>query len=276
MTDTELSRDIVVWKLILVGLAAGFMGGGLGVGGGIVLVPLLLYVGLDRHRAHATSLAAIILISVVGSASFAASGELDVTIGLTIGMGGIVGSILGANTMNRMSPRALSIAFALVLLVAGIRLLSGADPVAGGGEITLAAQTMVALGVGLLAGFFAGLTGIGGGVVNVPAGILFLGLGQHEAQGTSLLAIVLTAVAGTAAHHRNDRLILREGLIVGGGGAAGSLLGSRIALGTSEDTLALILGVLVVFVALRTVYRLARPRHPVSTESSSGEPSIDS
>lgn len=239
------------------------MGGGLGVGGGIVLVPLLIYVGLDRHRAHATSLAAIILISAVGAMSFATSGEIDFTLGLTIGIGGIVGSVLGANTMNRMSPKALSVVFGFVLLVAGVRMLSGGNPLPGSADMSLLVQTLVALAIGLVGGFFAGLAGIGGGVVNVPAGVFFLGMNQHEAQGTSLLAIVMTAVAGTIANYRNERLVIKEGLTVGAGGAVGSLIGSLLALGASEDTLALILGVLVVFVALRTFYQVARPPQPV-------------
>ncbi len=238
------------------------MGGGLGVGGGIVLVPLLIYVGLERHRAHATSLAAIIMIATVGAISFAASGEIDLAIGLTIGAGGIVGSVLGANTMNRMSPKALSVVFGFVLLVAGIRMLAGGNPLPGSADLSSVAQTLISLGIGLVGGFFAGLAGIGGGVVNVPAGIFFLGMNQHEAQGTSLIAIVMTAVAGTIANYRNERLVIGEGLTVGAGGAIGSLIGSQLALGASEDTLALILGVLVVFVALRTFYKVARPGQP--------------
>jgi uncharacterized protein len=244
--------------LLLVGLIAGIMGGGLGVGGGIVLVPLLIYVGMERHNAHATSLAAIVLISIVGAASFASSGEVNVVLGLTIGIGGIFGSVIGANTMNKMSPRALTIVFAIILLIAGIRLLSGADPLPGSADLAFAGRTLIALGIGLVAGFFAGLAGIGGGVVNVPAGVFFLGMSQHEAQGTSLIAIVLTAIAGTAANYRNERLVLREGLLAGLGGAVGSLLGSQLALGASEDTLALILGALVVLVAIRTLVRVAR------------------
>ncbi|HEY5891220.1 MAG TPA: sulfite exporter TauE/SafE family protein [Acidimicrobiia bacterium] len=263
MSTSPRSGHIVAWKFILVGLAAGIMGGGLGVGGGIVLVPLLIYVGLDRHRAHATSLAAIVLISTVGAMSFAASGEIDLALGITIGVGGIVGSVLGANTMNRMSPRALSVIFGFVLLVAGFRMLAGGDPLPGSADMSQLTQTLIALGVGLVGGFFAGLAGIGGGLVNVPAGVFFLGMDQHEAQGTSLLAIVMTALAGTVANYRNERLVIREGLIAGAGGAVGSLIGSQLALGASEDTLALILGVLVIFVALRTFYQVARPRQPV-------------
>lgn len=263
MNSSPRPVQIVAWKFILVGLVAGFLGGGLGVGGGIVLVPLLIYLGLERHSAHATSLAAIVLIASVGTVSFAVSGEIDLALGLTIGVGGIAGSVLGANTMNRMSPNALSVVFGFVLLVAGIRMLAGGNPLPGSVDMSQPVQTVIALGIGLVGGFFAGLAGIGGGVVNVPAGIFFLGMNQHEAQGTSLLAIVMTAVAGTIANYRNERLVIKEGLIVGAGGAVGSLVGSQLALGASEDTLSLILGVLVVFVALRTFYQVARPRQPV-------------
>jgi uncharacterized membrane protein YfcA len=62
--------QVEAWKLVLIGLAAGVLGGGLGVGGGIVMVPLLVLVGSDRHRAHATSLAAIVFIAVAGAVSF--------------------------------------------------------------------------------------------------------------------------------------------------------------------------------------------------------------
>lgn len=255
------------WKFVAVGFAAGILGGGLGVGGGIILVPLLIWVGLDRHRAHATSLAAIILIAVAGAVSFGYSGELRLDVGLSIGVGGVVGSILGANAMNRMSARSLTIVFGIVLLVAGLRMVSGADPLPGAGDLSTAALVAISIGIGIVAGFFAGMAGIGGGVVNVPAAVFFIGLAQHEAQGTSLVAIVLTAIAGTWANFRNGRVVPVDGLITGIGGVAGSLLGSRVALGADEDTLAFAFGVLILLVSLRTFYRVIRPSQSASAIS---------
>lgn len=248
------------WKLALIGLAAGVLGGGLGLGGGIILVPLLVFVGFDRHRAHATSLATIVLIAIAGAISFATSGEIDLAAGVTIGIGGIAGSIIGASVMNRVSPRALTIVFAIVLLVAGIRLLSGASPLPGSAEFGLALQTAIALAIGFIAGFFAGLAGIGGGVVIVPSTVLLLGLDQHEAQGTSLVAIVFTAVAGTIVNMKNKRVRLVDGLVAGAGGVVGSLIGSRLALGIEGRTLSLIFGFLVLFVAIRSLYQTLRPQ----------------
>ncbi|MFZ0014829.1 MAG: sulfite exporter TauE/SafE family protein, partial [Acidimicrobiia bacterium] len=247
------------WKLALIGLAAGILGGGLGVGGGIILVPLLVFVGFERHRAHATSLAAILLIAIAGAISFGASGEINVGFGITIGIGGIVGSVIGASVMNRVSPRALTIVFGIVLLVAGIRLITGGDPLPGAADYATGWQTAIALMIGLVAGFFAGLAGIGGGVVIVPSSVLLLGLEQHEAQGTSLVAIVFTAAAGTLVNLRNQRVRPKDGLVAGAGGVVGSLIGSRLALAMEGRTLSLIFGFLVLFVALRSLYRTLRP-----------------
>jgi hypothetical protein len=253
-------KPVNPWKLVLIGLAAGVIGGGLGVGGGIILVPLLVAVGFDQHRAHATSLAAIIFIAVAGAISFGVSGEINVALGVTVGIGGVLGSVIGASVMHRVSPKALTIVFALVLLVAAIRLITGADPLPGSSEFTAFAQTGIALVIGVIAGFFAGLAGIGGGVVIVPASVLLLGLSQHEAQGTSLVAIVFTAVAGTAVNIRNQRVRPMDGLLAGLGGVAGSLIGSQLALAIEGRTLSLVFGFLVLFVALRSIYRVLRPR----------------
>lgn len=254
----ERRTDIDLWKLLLLGVAAGFVGGGLGVGGGIVLVPMLVAVGLERHRAHATSLAAIVFIALAGAASLGVSGEVDLALGVTIGIGGIAGSMLGASVMHRVSARSLTIVFALVLMIAGIRLISGAEPLPGSVDITTVGQVGIALVVGLVAGFFAGLAGIGGGVVIVPSIVLLLGVEQHLAQGTSLLAIVFTALAGTSVNVRNQRVRPKDGLSVGVGGVVGSLIGSRLALGVEARTLSLIFGFLVLFVALRSLYRTFR------------------
>jgi uncharacterized membrane protein YfcA len=257
--NNQLTR-VEPWKLVSIGLAAGVIGGGLGVGGGIVLVPLLVAVGFERHRAHATSLAAIVFIAAAGAISFGVSGEIDLALGVTVGIGGVLGSVFGATVMHRVSARALTIVFALVLLVAAIRLITGADPLPGSADFGILSQSAIALGIGLVAGFFAGLAGIGGGVVIVPASVLLLGLSQHEAQGTSLVAIVFTAVAGSVVNLRNRRVRPMDGLLAGAGGIVGSLVGSRLALAIEGRTLSLMFGFLVLFVALRSLYRTFRPQ----------------
>ena len=92
------------------------------------------------------------------------------------------------------------------------------------------------LAIGLAAGFLAGLLGIGGGVVLVPAMVLILAFDQHVAQGTSLVVMIPAALTGSYTHHRNGRLVLRDAAWLGAGGILGAVLGSVFAL-SMEDTL---------------------------------------
>lgn len=241
------------WKLVAIGAVAGLLGGGLGVGGGIIMVPLLVWVGVDRHRSHATSLAAIVFIAAAGASSFGASGEAALGIGVTVGVGGIVGSVVGASVMHRVSSKALTIVFGFVLLVGGIRMILSADPFPAAVDFSNATQTGIALAIGLVAGFFAGLAGIGGGVVIVPSSVLLLGLDQHQAQGTSLVAIIFTAVAGSIVNLRNRRVRPMDGLFIGVGGIVGSLIGSQVALLMEGRTLSVVFGFLVLYVSVRSL-----------------------
>ncbi len=109
---------------VLAGALGGLVGGFFGVGGGIVLVPLGLWLlHLDQHRAHATSLAAISAIAVAGAIRFGLAGSIDWGVGIALGVGGVVGSTLGARLMHRLSPRVLQGLFAAVLVIAGIRMV---------------------------------------------------------------------------------------------------------------------------------------------------------
>lgn len=117
-------QPFLVLQVLGIGFAAGLLSGFFGVGGGIILVPLILLVlGADQHTAHATSLAAIFLIAVSGVVGYAVSGEVDLATGVAIGVGGLVGGTVGARAMHRMSVPVLQGVFAVVLIVAGIRMV---------------------------------------------------------------------------------------------------------------------------------------------------------
>lgn len=111
-------------RLIVIATAGGALSGFFGVGGGIILVPLIMYfLSAPRKTAHATSLGAIVALSFAGMLGFAVSGEVDWVVGFTIGAGGVVGGVVGAHLMNRLSPQTLRMVFAVVLIVAGFRMV---------------------------------------------------------------------------------------------------------------------------------------------------------
>ena len=111
-------------KLVGVGLVAGLFGALFGVGGGIVIVPLLVMLfAFDQRRASATSLAAILLSSVAGAITYSLHGEVKPGAAAIVGLPAVVGVLGGTALQQRLPLRALTYGFALVLTAVGVRLL---------------------------------------------------------------------------------------------------------------------------------------------------------
>jgi uncharacterized membrane protein YfcA len=122
---------------------------------------------------------------------------------------------------------------------------------------------VLAVGLGLLAGVLSGVFGVGGGILFVPT-LIALGLGQIEAQATSLLAILPTVTVGALNQQRYGQLRARSALVVGLASIAGVEAGARIATALPEVTLRRLFGLLLVVVAVQLGWqaRRARARYP--------------
>lgn len=116
--------------------------------------------------------------------------------------------------------------------------------------------------LGLIAGALSASLGIGGGVVFVPALVLFFDVGQHLAQGTSLAVIVPTTIVGAWAHARAGRVVWRTAIAIGSAGIVGGVLGAFIALSVDEDLLQRLFAVLLVVTALRMLKKTRARNHP--------------
>jgi uncharacterized membrane protein YfcA len=111
-------------KLVGIGLLSGFFGALFGVGGGIVIVPLLVLVlAFDQRRAAATSLAAILISSIAGAATYALHGEVKPGAAALVGIPAVAGVLLGAVLQQRIPVQRLTYGFAVLLAAVGTRLL---------------------------------------------------------------------------------------------------------------------------------------------------------
>jgi uncharacterized protein len=111
-----------------------------------------------------------------------------------------------------------------------------------------------ALSLGFLAGVLAGLFGVGGGILFVPT-LLGLGLGQLEAEATSLLAILPTVAAGVWRQHSYGNLRPRAALVLGGASIGGVAVGTLLATSLPEHALRKLFGVLMIGVAVQLAWR---------------------
>ena len=111
-------------RLLLIGLAAGFFSALFGVGGGIVIVPLLLLVGrFEMRSATATSLAAIGITATAGTITYAIHGDVEPVYAALVGVPAAAGALVGTSLQQRLPVHTLSYAFAALLAAIGIRML---------------------------------------------------------------------------------------------------------------------------------------------------------
>jgi len=196
----------------VVGIAIGALGGG----GSVITVPLLVFVvGLQPAAATTASLVIVGVASSLGAYTHWRAGRVDVRQGTIFGVVGIAGSVAGSTLNRALDGDVLLSGFALLMLLAAWRILTGCPSCTATGEAEALAgarepsrtgppptrlrrmATVAAAGTGV--GFLTGLFGVGGGFVIVPALTLALGFNMPRAVGTSLLVVVINIVVALGA-----------------------------------------------------------------------------
>ena len=254
------------FKALALGLLAGVMSGLFGIGGGAVLVPLLvLWLAVPQHRAHATSLAAIIVTAASGMARFAGDSEVHYAAGFVIAASAVLGALVGAHLMHRLSAKRLRQAFAVLLIVVSLQMLFGYTPEAGAIALSGPKAIVAYLLLGGAAGVLSGLMGVGGGVILVPAMVLLFGFTQHASEGTSLLIIIPTAIVGSIRHAKHGYTDWRLAWILGLGGLVGAWLGADVALRLEAEVLQRLFAIFLLGTGLNLAWSTRPQREARST-----------
>jgi uncharacterized membrane protein YfcA len=244
---------------VTVGLAAGFLSGLFGVGGGILIVPgLVLVTKMDQRLAHGTSLAAVLPISISSLASYWIHDNVDWPVALFLVVGALGGAIVGTRLLNVLPHRTLGIAFAVLLIASAVRLFIPTDA-DGRADITVPLAIALVL-IGLATGMLAGLLGVGGGIVMVPAMIVLFGIAPVVAKGTSLAVIIPTAIMGTWRNRQNRNADMRAAAILGFAGVVSAFAGAWLSDNMSDDVSNVLFATLLMVVAVRMLIQLERAR----------------
>jgi uncharacterized protein len=241
---------------VLIGIATGLLSGLMGVGGGIIAVPAMVGIlHLKQHKAHGTSLAMMVMTATASAIAYFTRGQVDVPLAVTLTLGTVGGSYIGAKIMPRVPAHRLRLIFGIFILLVGLRMVfSWLEPPPSGVALSFSPeQIAIILLLGLVAGALAGLLGIGGGVILVPAMAFLLGVDQHVAQGVSLVVIVPTAITGALTHYRHGNVLPKLALSLGLSAVVGGLVGSWLAGQLPAMELRTGFGVFVIVVATRLI-----------------------
>ena len=246
-------------RAALLGVFAGFLSGLFGVGGGLLIVPVLvLAMAMDQRLAHGTSLAAVLPIAVSGVAGFALEDSVDWPVAGALAAGAMVGAVIGTHWLHKLPTHVLAYAFAAVLLASAARLVLDNSDATGREPLRVVGVVVLVL-VGVLSGTVAGLLGVGGGVVMVPAMIILFGVPAAAAKGTSLAVIIPTAVVATARNMAKGNADLPVAVAVGLAGVASAFLASQISVGLDESTSNALFAALLAVVAVRMIVTTREP-----------------
>jgi len=272
-----------VWPFVVLpaaGFLIGIVASMTGVGGGIIIVPLLtILFGFLPQHAVGTSLGSIIFTALASSFSYAKQRRIYYRAGLWLAVMSVPGAYVGAYLTTVISPRHLGLIFGAFLLSVALRMMlkmkrrrkAGA---AAGSEANFAPDRGVPVpektdvqlvrsprlmvpGVGLsfFAGVASGFLGIGGGVLGVPIMNLVMRLPIHFATATSMFTMIFTSASGVAKHalvhhvHWSQALLLALGTIFGA--QAGANLSRRL----SGAALSLIFGALLLLMSLQMILK---------------------
>jgi uncharacterized membrane protein YfcA len=244
-----------------IGLLAGIFAGFFGVGGGILVVPMLIaLLAFDQRDASTSSLIAIIPTSIVAASTFLLSGTVPVDqigFGLMIAVGSTATAPLGTWALRNWNLFVVRWIFIVVLCVAIFEVFLVLPN--RGSQLEWSWGTVLSLiAVGALMGFASGLLGIGGGVLVVPILLLAFGVSDLTAKTLSLIAMIPAAISGTVGSARAGAVNWRAGIALGIPMALTSVIGVWLATVTPVEWANPLLAALLVLAVIQLVVRTAQ------------------
>ena len=204
--------------LILVGVLVGTLSGFFGIGGGMILIPILMFLGIDIKTAIGISIVQMVFSSLYGSYLNHKKGSLVIGEGIWVGVGGFVGGFAGAYVSTMISATVLEYMFLSLLTFALFRLFSAKT---NDDATVKSLNSIVLFSVGVLIGVFAIALGVGGSILLTPILAGFLHYPIKKAVSAGLFFVAFSSIAGLASHYTAGTIDLEKGLYV----AFASLLG---------------------------------------------------
>ena len=257
-------------------LAAGFLGSLTGLGGGVIIVPLLVLMKVDLHYAIGASLVSVIATSSGAAASYVKEGYTNIRIGMLLEIATTLGALTGAYLTTITDPRAISIVFGVVLLISAylslrprydravrdkadplaVRLnLDGTFPTAEGRQPYHVHRVPAGFGLMYVAGCLSGLLGIGSGALKVLAMDQAMRIPFKVSTTTSNFMIGVTAAASAGIYLHRGYIDPGLAMPVMLGVLTGSLLGARVLMVARTRMLRIVFSAVILVMAVEMIYK---------------------
>ncbi len=244
----------------------------IGMGGGILYVPILLFAGFSFKEAPAISLILIVATSTAALFTFWRNRKVDWKLALVIDPATNVMAFVGGYFSALVPESVLRGFLAGILMIAGTLMLknnprrAASEMQDGGGGwrrwhrnfngVDYSVDLPLVLTAAALIGVLSGMLGITGGIIKLPIMVLLCGVPMDIAVATSTVMVALTALSGLAGHATSGQVDWRVGLVLAVAAVAGGLSGSKISISVNKARLKQMFGLIVWLIAVRLVIQL--------------------
>ena len=236
--------------LIPLGFAAGVLGSMIGLGGGIIVVPVLTFLGFPPTAAASNSLFAALSNAIASTISYSKQKRIVYPLGLKLGLLSIPGTVLGALFSTDVAPDVFKILFGFVLVASAAYIFLRKKIEAK--EKTISKQMMVfAVGASFFAGIISSFFGIGGGIIFVPLMIVGMGMAMKKAAPTSQMILLFASFSGVVVHSLLGHPDFLQAGLLAVGSFFGGLVGARLSIDIKERYLQILVSVVILIAAAK-------------------------
>lgn len=234
--------------LIPLGFAAGILGSMIGLGGGIIVVPVLTFLGFPPTAAASNSLFAALSNSIASTISYSRQKRIEYFLGLKLGLLAIPGTILGAIISTDVAPDIFKILFGFVLVASAIYIFLRKQ-IESREKIISKQMIIFAIGASFFAGIISSFFGIGGGIIFVPLMVVGMGMSMKKAAPTSQLILLFASLSGVIVHSVLGHPDFLQAGFLAIGSFFGGLVGAKLSLSVKEQNLKILVSVVILIAA---------------------------
>jgi len=243
--------------LFVLGVSVGTFGTLVGIGGGIILIPIfLLLFQWTPQNAVGTSLVVVFLNAVSGSVAYIKQKKVYYDAAIRFSMATVPGAILGSYLAEYFTSTTFKVSFGALLIIVSLLMFfrtKQQESKSKFGEEGFTYNRTLGVLISTMVGFLSSILGIGGGVIHVPAMVYILGFPTHVATATSHFVLAISTCFGVVSHYILGNILVKPALTIGIGAVVGAQIGAALSLKVKSKAILTLLSIALLLLGVRLV-----------------------